>query len=180
MKIKWPKSAENVENRGRLGPPSKNFYPKAGRWIRRWTHLCVAAFTKYFNFLWHSFKLQMEGLENKGNLKFCVYMNRRPPGQIKWAKSDNNYQFRVFFNVLGGPLCWDWEAPLLGGPLKALSPLDKIRGAAPALTPKRLILGEIWRHPCERAFQDLSIAFFNFDVALTGTEIMRIIWSHVM
>ena len=49
--MKWPKSAENVENRGRLGPPSKNLYPKAGRWIRQWTHVCVAAFTKYFNFL---------------------------------------------------------------------------------------------------------------------------------
>ena len=48
------------------------------------------------------------------------------------------------------------------------------------LTPKPLILGEIWRHFTERAFQELSIAFLNFDVAVTGTEIMRIIWSHVM
>ena len=48
------------------------------------------------------------------------------------------------------------------------------------LTPKPLILGEIWRLPGERAFQELSIAFLNFDIALTGTEIMRIIWSHVM
>ena len=48
------------------------------------------------------------------------------------------------------------------------------------LTPKPLVLGEIWRHLSERAFQELSIAFLNFDVAVTGTEIMRIIWSHVM
>ena len=48
------------------------------------------------------------------------------------------------------------------------------------LTPKPLVLGEIWRHLGERAFQELSIAFLNFDVAVTGTEIMRIIWSHVM
>ena len=48
------------------------------------------------------------------------------------------------------------------------------------LTPKTLVLGEIWRHFSERAFQELSIAFFNFDVAVTGTEIMRIIWSYVM
>ena len=47
------------------------------------------------------------------------------------------------------------------------------------LTPKPLVLGEIWRHLSERAFQELSIAFLNFDVAVTGTEIMRIIWSHV-
>ena len=48
------------------------------------------------------------------------------------------------------------------------------------LTPKPLVLGEIWRQLGERAFQELSIAFLNFDVAVTGTEIMRIIWSHVM
>ena len=48
------------------------------------------------------------------------------------------------------------------------------------LTPKPLVLGEIWRHCSERAFQGLSIAFLNFDVSVTGTEIMRIIWSYVM
>ena len=49
------------------------------------------------------------------------------------------------------------------------------------LTPKRLILGEIWHDPSERAFQKAFYCFFlNFDVALTGTEVMRIIWSHVM
>ena len=47
------------------------------------------------------------------------------------------------------------------------------------LTPKPLVLGEIWRHRSERAFQELSIAFLNFDVAVTGTEIMRIIWSYI-
>ena len=46
-------------------------------------------------------------------------------------------------------------------------------------TPK-WILGEIWGHFSERVFQELSSVFFNFDVALIGTEIMRIIWSHVM
>ena len=30
------------------------------------------------------------------------------------------------------------------------------------LTPKPLVLGEIWRHLSERAFQELSIAFFKF------------------
>ena len=48
------------------------------------------------------------------------------------------------------------------------------------LTPKPLVLGEIWRQFSKRAFQGLSVAFLNFDVAVTGTEIMRIIWSHVM
>ena len=48
------------------------------------------------------------------------------------------------------------------------------------LTPEPLVLGEIWRQLSERAFQELSIAFLNFDVAVTGTEIMRIIWSHVI
>ena len=32
------------------------------------------------------------------------------------------------------------------------------------LTPKPLVLGEIWRRLSERAFQELSIAFLNFDV----------------
>ena len=72
----------------------------------------------------------MEGPENKENWNICVYLNRRPPGQNKWAKSDKNYQFRVVFNRLEGPACW--EAPLLGGPRKALPLLDKIRGAATA------------------------------------------------
>ena len=48
------------------------------------------------------------------------------------------------------------------------------------LTPKRLILVEIWGHVSERAFQELSSAFLNFNVALTGVEIMLIIWSHAM
>ena len=49
------------------------------------------------------------------------------------------------------------------------------------LTPKPLVFGEIWRHLSERAFQELSIVFFfNFDVAVTGNEIMGIIWSYVM
>ena len=43
----------------------------------------------------------MEGLENKENLKFCVNMNRRPPGQIKWAKSDNNYLLTLSTHLVG-------------------------------------------------------------------------------
>ena len=63
---------------------------------------------------------------------------------------------------------------------KTVSLKNAVLGLSWPLTPKRLILGEIWRHTSERAFQELSIAFLNFDVSLTGTEIMRIIWSHVM
>ena len=37
---------------------------------------------------------------------------------------------------------------------------------------KRLILGEIWRHLSERAFQELSFAFFGFGVAIIVPEIM--------
>ena len=70
----------------------------------------------------------MEGLENKENLKFCVYVNRRPPGQIKWAKSDKNYQFIVFQRVRRPPLL---GGPLSGRPPESSAPLDKIRGAAP-------------------------------------------------
>ena len=40
------------------------------------------------------------------------------------------------------------------------------------LTLKRLILGEICRHPSERAFQELSFAFFGFGVAIIVPEIM--------
>ena len=40
------------------------------------------------------------------------------------------------------------------------------------LTLKRLILGEIWHHPSERAFQELSFAFFGFRVAIIVPEIM--------
>ena len=65
----------------------------------------------------------MEGPENKENLNICVYLNTSPPSENKCAKSDKNYQFRVVFNRLGGPTCW--EAPLLGGPRKALPLLDK-------------------------------------------------------
>ena len=48
------------------------------------------------------------------------------------------------------------------------------------LTPKRLILREIWENICERTFQELSGAFLIFAVALVGMEIVRIIWSHVI
>ena len=40
------------------------------------------------------------------------------------------------------------------------------------LTLKRLILGEIWLHLSERAFQELSFAFFGFGVAIIVPEIM--------
>ena len=40
------------------------------------------------------------------------------------------------------------------------------------LTLKRLILGEIWRHLSEIAFQELSFAFFRFGVAIIVPEIM--------
>ena len=40
------------------------------------------------------------------------------------------------------------------------------------LTLKRLILGEICPHPSERAFQELSFAFFRFGVAIIVPEIM--------
>ena len=40
------------------------------------------------------------------------------------------------------------------------------------LTLKRLILGEIWRHLSERAFQELSFVFFLFGVAIIALEIM--------
>ena len=40
------------------------------------------------------------------------------------------------------------------------------------LTLKRLILGEIWRHLSERAFQELSFAIFGFGVAIIVPEIM--------
>ena len=40
------------------------------------------------------------------------------------------------------------------------------------LTLKRLILGEIWRHLSERAFQELFFAFFGFGVAIIVPEIM--------
>ena len=40
------------------------------------------------------------------------------------------------------------------------------------LTLKRLILGEICRRPIERAFQELSVAFFGFGVAIIVPEIM--------
>ena len=69
---------------------------------------------------------------------------------------------------------------------RKLSPKKLFRSKMPffdiswPLTPKPLVLGEIWRHLSKRAFQELSIAFLDFDVAVTGTEIMRIIWSHVM
>ena len=41
------------------------------------------------------------------------------------------------------------------------------------LTLKQLILGEIWRHPSERAFQELY--FFRFGVAIIVPEIMAVI-----
>ena len=65
----------------------------------------------------------MEGPENEENLNIYVYLNRRPPGQNKWTKSEKNYQLRVVFNRLGGHICWE-------APRKALPPLDKIRAAA--------------------------------------------------
>ena len=37
---------------------------------------------------------------------------------------------------------------------------------------KRLILGEICGRPIERAFQELSVAFFGFGVAIIVPEIM--------
>ena len=40
------------------------------------------------------------------------------------------------------------------------------------LTLKQLNLGEIWRHLSERAFQELSLAFFRFGVAIIVPEIM--------
>ena len=40
LKKRWPKSAENVENRVRSAQ-QKILHPKAGRWIRQWTHVSL-------------------------------------------------------------------------------------------------------------------------------------------
>ena len=63
LKKRWPKSAENVENRDRSAQ-QKLLHPKAGRWIRQWTHVSLH-FLNILTCLWLSFELRMEGPENK-------------------------------------------------------------------------------------------------------------------
>ena len=56
--------------------------------------------------------------------------------------------------------------------LKTVSLKNAVFDLSWPLTLKRLILGEIWRHFSERAFQELSFAFFRFGVAIIVPEIM--------
>ena len=56
--------------------------------------------------------------------------------------------------------------------LKTVSLKNAVFDLSWPLTLKRLILGEIWRHVSERAFQELSFAFFGFGVAIIVPEIM--------
>ena len=56
--------------------------------------------------------------------------------------------------------------------LKTVSLKNAVFDLSWPLTLKRLILGEIWRHLSERAFQELSFAFFGFGVAIIVPEIM--------
>ena len=108
LKKRWLKSAENVENRGRSAQ-QKLLHPKAGRWIRQWTHVSLH-FLNILTCLWLSFELRMEGPENKKwNIYISGYMwTGGPLAKISGPNPISTINLG-FFHRLGGPFCW--EAP---------------------------------------------------------------------